>query len=333
MDGQIGKDHAAVFVFEQPLDPPPGATLTIKLSFSVNTQHNIGRPRLALTSADDPKLEGGALSAPIAAAMQRARTGATLADAERALLFDWWKLREKAWQAAHAKLTDHHAKEQGTQATVLVCAEGYPPLVILASAPFFNERTSSNAATRNQSRASRRRSFLQVLMHGADEKQWQWTPPTGAQYSTPACAGEMADGCRHGAGALMARVVVNRLWQHHFGRGLVATPNDFGRTGALPSNPQLLDWLAGELIGNGWRLKPIHRLLMTSAAYQQSAKADAAKIAADPDNALFLRRTPQRLEAEAVRDSALGVAGLLDRTMFGAGTLDDAAHGAASTSP
>jgi hypothetical protein len=118
-------------------------------------------------------------------------------------------------------------------------------------------------------------------------------------------------------------VAVNRLWQHHFGRGLVSTPNDFGRTGAPPSHPELLDWLAGELIRNGWRMKPIHRLIMTSAAYQQSNACDAAKLAADPDNALFLRRTPVRLEAEAVRDSILAVSGLLDRTIFGPGTLDE----------
>jgi hypothetical protein len=116
---------------------------------------------------------------------------------------------------------------------------------------------------------------------------------------------------------------VNRLWQHHFGCGLVSTPNDFGRSGALPSHPELLDYLAGELVRNGWRLKPIHRLIMTSAAYRQSSAADARKSAADPDNTLFLRRVPRRLEGEAVRDSILAVSGLLDPTMYGRGTLDE----------
>jgi hypothetical protein len=129
-----------------------------------------------------------------------------------------------------------------------------------------------------------------------------------------------------GGGALMARVAVNRLWQHHFGRGLVATPNDFGKTGTLPANPALLDWLAGELIRHGWQLKPLHRLIMTSAAYQQNTIADPAKTAADPDNNLFLRRIPRRLEAEAVRDSTLAVAGLLDPTMYGPGSLDENSH-------
>ena len=121
----------------------------------------------------------------------------------------------------------------------------------------------------------------------------------------------------------MARVTANRVWQQHFGRGIVATPNDFGKTGALPSHPELLDWLAGELVSGGWKLKPMHRLLMTSAAYKQSSTADAAKTAADLENALFMRRIPRRLEGEAVRDSALAVSGVLDPTMFGSGTLDE----------
>lgn len=116
---------------------------------------------------------------------------------------------------------------------------------------------------------------------------------------------------------------MNRLWQHHFGQGLVATPNDFGRTGTPPSHPELLDWLAGELIREGWKLKPIHRLLMTSSTYLQSTALDRAKEAADPGNQLFVRRLPHRLEGEAIRDCILAVSGALDPTMFGKGTKDE----------
>ncbi len=325
VDGQIGKDHAAVFVFDPPLDPAPGAKLTIKLSHSVNTQHSIGRPRLSITSADDPTLEGGALSPQIATAMQHARTGVKLTTAESATLFDWWKQREKTWQDSNKKLADHNAKEPSSKTTVLVCTEGYKPLVMHSQgAPFLDETHILKRGDTNQKEKPATQSFLQVLMRG-DAKQWQWSPPDGAQYTgrRRSLANWLTD-VEHGAGALLVRVAVNRVWQHHFGRGLVPTPNDFGKTGALPSHPELLDWLAGELIRNGWRMKPIHRLIMTSAAYQQSSAADAAKLAADPDNTLFLRRTPQRLEAEAVRDSILAVSGLLDRTMFGSGTLDEA---------
>jgi mono/diheme cytochrome c family protein len=324
VDGQIGRDHAAVFIFDPPLDPAHGSKLTIKLSFTVNTQHNIGRPRFAITGAGEPVLEGGALSAPIAAAMQRARSGAKLANADETALFDWWKQREKTWKAANAKLAGHNANEPGSRTTVLVCAEGYKPLVMHSQGPPFLEQTHIlKRGDVNQKTEIATQGFLRVLMRG-DAQQWQWEPPAGAQFTgrRRSLANWLTD-AEHGAGALMARVAVNRLWQHHFGRGLVATPNDFGRTGAPPSNPGLLDWLAGELIRNGWHLKPIHRLMMTSAAYRQSTAVDPAKLAADPDNALFLRRTPQRLEAEAVRDSALAVAGVLDRTMFGPGTLDE----------
>jgi hypothetical protein len=126
-----------------------------------------------------------------------------------------------------------------------------------------------------------------------------------------------------GAGAQVARVIVNRLWQHHFGQGIVATPNDFGHAGASPANPELLEWLAGELIENGWKLKPIHKLMLTSATYRQITAADHEKEKIDPENKLFVRRTPRRLEGEALRDCVLAVTGALDPKMYGPGTKDE----------
>ncbi len=128
----------------------------------------------------------------------------------------------------------------------------------------------------------------------------------------------------HGAGNLLARVAVNRLWQHHMGRGIVNTPNDFGVQGDAPTHPDLLDFLAGELISNGWKLKPLHRLIMTSAVYMQGNAPSDANMAADPENKLWWRRPPRRLEAEAVRDSLLAASGSLQLTMYGPGTLDEA---------
>jgi hypothetical protein len=111
---------------------------------------------------------------------------------------------------------------------------------------------------------------------------------------------------------LTARVFVNRLWQHHFGRGLVPTPNDFGKLGELPTHPELLDYLADEFVKGGWHVKRMHRLLMTSAAYQMSAKADAEGLKLDPANLLFWRFNMRRLTAEEVRDSILAVSGRLN---------------------
>ncbi len=168
--------------------------------------------------------------------------------------------------------------------------------------------------------------FMKVLMSNPD-KDARWTAPLADKKSTVdprvALANWMTD-ADAGAGRLLARVIVNRLWQHHMGRGLVATPNDFGVQGDRPTHPELLDYLASELIRGGWRLKPIHKLIMTSAVYQQSGDDIAASRAADPDNKLWWRRPPMRLEAESVRDSLLAAGGALDLTMFGAGTLDEA---------
>jgi hypothetical protein len=121
---------------------------------------------------------------------------------------------------------------------------------------------------------------------------------------------------------LTARVVVNRLWQHHFGRGIVATPSDFGVRGEPPSHPELLDWLATEVVAQGWRLKPIHRLMVTSAAYRQAPADVATKQAADdPDNTLLWRMNRRRLEAESLRDAMLAVTGELNPKAGGPGVL------------
>jgi hypothetical protein len=113
---------------------------------------------------------------------------------------------------------------------------------------------------------------------------------------------------------LTARVLVNRIWQHHFGIGLVPTPNDFGRTGLRPTHPEILDWLADELVEGGWRMKRIHRLILTSDAYRQSSRTHRPEaLAVDEGNAHLWRQNPRRLEGEPLRDSLLAVAGTLNQ--------------------
>ncbi len=118
---------------------------------------------------------------------------------------------------------------------------------------------------------------------------------------------------------LTARVVVNRLWQYHFGTGLVRTPSDFGATGDRPSHPELLDWLATEFIQRKWSLKAMHRVMVTSSTYRQSSQSNPQSLARDRENRLFWRANTHRLEAEAIRDSILVVSGKLNRTMGGPG--------------
>jgi mono/diheme cytochrome c family protein len=118
---------------------------------------------------------------------------------------------------------------------------------------------------------------------------------------------------------LTARVLVNRLWKHHFGAGLVKTLGNFGKSGARPTHPELLDWLALELVRQGWSLKAMHRLMMTSATYRQRSAVTADHERLDPDNSLCSRMPLMRLDAEALYDSLLLVARRLDGTMFGPG--------------
>ena len=118
---------------------------------------------------------------------------------------------------------------------------------------------------------------------------------------------------------LTARVMANRVWQHHFGRGIVRSPNNFGLLGDTPTHPELLDWLAGALIENGWRLKPLHKLIVMSNTYQMSSQPNAVAHARDPLNNLFWRYDMRRLSAEEVRDSVLAVSGRLSLTMYGPG--------------
>ena len=116
---------------------------------------------------------------------------------------------------------------------------------------------------------------------------------------------------------LTARVIVNRIWQHHFGVGLVNTPNDFGKNGARPTHPELLDWMASELIANGWSIKKLQREILTSATWRQSSAPRDEALKVDAASRLLWRFPPRRLEAEGIRDSILAVSGNLDRTSGG----------------
>ncbi|MCG6156972.1 PSD1 and planctomycete cytochrome C domain-containing protein [Rubinisphaera margarita] len=120
-----------------------------------------------------------------------------------------------------------------------------------------------------------------------------------------------------GTHPLLARVIANRIWLHHFGRGIVNTPGDFGRLGDRPTHPELLDWLAAEFQSSGWSVKHLHRVIMKSTAYRQSSVASEA-MSADADNVMYSRFPLQRMEAETIRDTILAVTGKLNSKRFGA---------------
>jgi hypothetical protein len=123
---------------------------------------------------------------------------------------------------------------------------------------------------------------------------------------------QLADWLTRPEHPLTARVMVNRIWQHHFGRGLVASPSNFGLRGALPTHPELLDWLANEFVKSGWSIKAMHRLILSSKTWQLASAGDDANLAKDPGNEFLWRHDRLRLEAEPIRDSLLSVSGMLD---------------------
>jgi hypothetical protein len=128
---------------------------------------------------------------------------------------------------------------------------------------------------------------------------------------------EIAEALASDRNPLTARVMVNRIWEHHFGRGIVKTPDNFGATGARPTHPELLDYLASRFVESGWSVKAMHRLMLLSSTYQMASQASGRAATVDPENNLFHRMPVRRLEAEAIRDAILLAAGTLDATMYG----------------
>jgi hypothetical protein len=241
---------------------------------------------------------------------------------------DWNRRLDPEWQKLNRQRLEHLARApKPNTVKCLIATEGLPAVRLHTQGEDFLPVTHflrRGDAENKEGEATQ--SFLQVLMPAPDAApRWQAPPPAGGRtsYRRRALAEWLTD-TQAGAGNLLARVIVNRLWQHHFGRGLVATPSDFGTRGERPSHPELLDFLAGQLIAEGWRLKPIHKLIMTSAAYMQTSQTDEARLKLDRDNKLCWHYPGRRLEAEVIRDAVLAVSGQLDAKMYGPGTLDPA---------
>jgi mono/diheme cytochrome c family protein len=324
VDPEFGKDHAAAYEMAAPVTFEGGAILTLVLKFECNTRHNIGRIRLALAAGAAPELTAPAVPAAVPPALARPAAERT-ADEQTALLA-WYRTQDERWQQLHAAVEQHQSSQpQPVLTKVLISSEGLPPVRLHSQGEdFLPETFFLRRGDPNQKAGPAGQSYLQVLMPAEESvPRWQPQPPPGWRTSHRRTAfAEWLTDVDAGAGGLLARVIVNRLWQHHLGRGLVATPSDFGTRGERPVDPMLLDYLARELIAGGWRLKPIHKLLMQSAVYRQADVLDESRRTADPEEKLFWRWRTRRLEAEAIRDSLLATSGLLDRTQFGPGTLE-----------
>jgi len=331
--GGIGKDQAAVFEFEQPVQLDGTTRWSIRLLFNhPNQRHAMGHIRLSLSDRDDAPVAVGSedVNPQLKAALRESH-------AQRDHDSEAWKRAEKwfatifpQWQQKNKQIAALKKQGSGVQLTkVMVTSEGLPHMKHHADGRgfphFYPETHLLKRGDVEQKQQVVTAGFLQALTPTkVDESHWVSLPTehqSRTSFRRATLANWMTD-VELGAGSLVARVIVNRVWQHHFGRGLVATPNDFGVSGDTPSHPELLEWLANDLVAHGWQLKRLHHLIMTSSVYRQTNSYDEARSGLDPENQWLWRWKPRRLEAEAVRDSMLAVAGKLDTSMYGPGTLN-----------
>ncbi|MBL9155169.1 MAG: PSD1 domain-containing protein [Verrucomicrobiales bacterium] len=307
---EMGKDHAAQFAIDGGTVGFPGGTeLEFKLQFSGH--FGLGKMRLAFASgAADPGLTD---SAEHQGARELAAFLATQPD-EKAVasnpgLVRWFSRHDaRARELVGAVAAHERGRPQPVLTEVYTTKDGGQDVYFLRR----------GEVDRKEGKASP--SFLQVLMPGGDAPERRWVPEPSPQrpavHPRIALADWMTD-TEAGGGPLLARVIVNRIWRQHFGRGLVPTTNDFGTQGEKPTHPELLDWLAADLVENGWKLKRMHRIILLSSTWMQGNRVRPETVQADPENRLWAQRPARRLEAEAIRDALLQVGGRLDLTMHG----------------
>jgi mono/diheme cytochrome c family protein len=334
--GGIGKDQAAVFDFAEPIATNGSVEVTVTLTLNhPNTKHTLGRFRVTVSSLSGLKPEVGQSGPPpeIVAALgniHRAGGNGDVARSDWTAAINWYRATDAEWQQQTQTLDALKKKGPELQlAKVMVSSEGFPHMSHHADGrgfPHFYPQT--HFLLRGDPKQKQHvvsPDFLEVLMPAQSKfADWRVEKPAGwdrTSFNRAALANWITD-TQQGAGALAARVIVNRVWHHHFGRGIVASTNDFGFSGERPTHPELLDWLAADFVANGWSLKRLHRQILLSSVYQQSGDFDEARAIIDRENQLLWRRSPRRLEAEAIRDAMLAVSGQLDTTMFGPGSLD-----------
>ncbi len=292
---EVGKPHEAVFELAEDIGDAP---LTITIVQTHPENHLIGRFRLSVTTANRP-VRASSVPQSIATVLATA-AGQRSPDQRRELAAYWLK-----------GSLEHQIAELPAQQFVYAGASDFAP-----------DGSHKPAGLPRP---------VHLLIRGDIRRPGPIAAP-GALACVRSLKGRFdipdlnEEGTRRAALArwitdpsnpLTWRSIVNRVWQQHFGRGLVDTPNDFGRMGALPSHPELLDWLAREFRDGGGSLKELSRLIVTSAAYRRSTTHDPKASAADADNRLLWRQNRKRLDAESIRDAVLLASGRLDRTMGG----------------
>lgn len=292
--GEFGKRHVAVFELKEPLAVPAGTKLSVILdqNYGQKDPHNIGRLRLSATSSSTPApLEG----IPSAVAEALAKTPQDRSPEQAGAVTNYFKSIDPEYVRLRESLAKHQA----------------------AAPRLPDDRKAQAVAEASPSRLTR------VLLRGdflspGDEVQRETLSVLPGLPANPTRTRlELAQWVVSDANPLTPRVTVNRAWMQLFGRGIVATVDDFGKQGEKPSHPELLDRLAADFVRRGWSLKQIHRRIVSSAAYQQTSALREDLHEIDPENTLFARQTRRRVEAEIIRDVSLAVSGLLAERIGG----------------
>jgi hypothetical protein len=304
IDPQEGTAHAAIFRLDEPIVPQGDSTLEITLDFqSIFASHQLGRFRLSLTRAENPTTD--TIPVEIASALKVAADERN--DAQRNMIRSFYRT------AISIEGRTLESRRKALQETLRKLDESLPTAMVMREMP------------------EPRDTFM--LMRGEYDKKGE-----KVEAATPAALPPLPEGMpanRLGLARwlvdpsqpLTSRVVVNRIWQMFFGTGIVETSGDFGIQGALPSHPELLDWLAvefmrptdaaGESTGRRWDVKAIVRRMVLSSTYRQSSTVTPERLAADPEDRLLDRAPRLRLQAEFVRDQALAISGLLKHRIGG----------------
>lgn len=303
------KDNAAVFELEAPLTGFVGGTeLAVELHFR---DLGIGRLRISLSTEPNPATWAGDFVPQHLGEIRAilAANGNKLPEGLRESMVRWFAPFDPETAKVIAAVRDHAAATpRPNLSEVYTTVAGGQDVFFLRRGEVDNKQGKAEPG------------FIQVL--------WRSDGPAVPAKTQPetdpriSLAMWMTD-LERGAGPLLARVMVNRLWQHHFGKGIVGTPNDFGFQGERPTHPELLEWLATELVRNGWKLKPLHRQILLTAAYQQSHVVNDESLKIDPENRYLWHFQTRRLDAEQIRDSLLTIGGNLDLTMYGPSILDN----------
>jgi hypothetical protein len=312
--GRSNVPRKAVFVFEKPVDVPAGAKVTVKLAQNHggwnsddNQTNNLGRFRLSLTDAKDPKADP--LPAKVRALLAKPREQRT--EAEEFAVFSTWRTTVPEWKEANEKIDDLWRQHPAGQSQLVLDEMAKPRAThLLKRGDFLKPAEQISAGVP---------AFLNPLPKDAPTDRLGFARWLVSKDSPTT-----------------ARAFVNRVWQAYFGAGLVGTPEDFGTQADPPTHPELLDWLAcefmepsfnpftpnpspsrGEGSGRPWSVKHLHRLIVTSATYKQASKLTLELRDRDPTNKLLARGPRFRVDAEVVRDVALSVSGLLNDRVGG----------------